>query len=247
MKRNGEEQVKIRGFRVELGEVRAALTELAGVDQAAVIVREDRPGDRRLVGYVTESPVGAVDPAGARAGLAERLPSYMIPAEVMVLEALPLTGDGDIDTRALPAPELSIDPRIKQVLHDVFARLLGVEHVGIDESFFDLGGDSLSAMRAITAVNAALNVDLKVGALFNSPTIAQLASRIDGNSGGLKPLVGCDPARGDSVVVRAEPAVVHRPIAGALTGLQQVGGAAPARTAECRSAECGAGRSGGSA
>jgi acyl carrier protein len=133
-----------------------------------------------------------VDPAGARAGLAERLPSYMIPAEVVVLEALPLTGDGEIDTRALPAPEIPIDPRIKQVLHDTFARLLGVERVGVDESFFDLGGDSLSAMRAITAVNVALDVDLKVGALFNAPTIAQLASRIDGNSGGLKPLVAAE-------------------------------------------------------
>ncbi|BBZ39434.1 hypothetical protein MCNS_24970 [Mycobacterium conspicuum] len=195
MKRNGDEPVKIRGYRVELGEVRAALAELAGVDRAAVIVREDRPGDRRLVGYVTESRRGAVDPAGARAGLAERLPSYMIPAEVLVLEALPLTADGDVDTRALPAPEPRIDPRIKQVLHDVFARLLGVDEVGIDESFFDLGGDSLSAMRAITAVNAALDVDLKVGALFNSPTIAQLAARIDGNSGGLMPLrAGARPA-----------------------------------------------------
>ncbi|MGO9154397.1 amino acid adenylation domain-containing protein, partial [Mycobacterium sp.] len=197
MKRNGQpphagcadEQVRIRGYRVELGEVRAALAELAGVDRAVVIVREDRPGEQRLVGYVTESAVGTVDPAGARAGLAERLPSYMIPAEVVVLEALPLTGDNEIDTRALPAPEIPIDPRIKQVLHDIFARLLGVERVGVDESFFDLGGDSLSAMRAITAVNAALDVDLKVGALFNAPTIAQLASRIDGNSGGLKPLV----------------------------------------------------------
>ncbi len=197
MKRDGhpryvaqaDQQVKIRGYVIDCGEVAAALTGLPGVDQAVVIAREDRPGDKRLVGYVTESVVGMVEPVGARAGLAERLPSYMVPAEVLVLEALPLTADREIDIRALPAPEIPIDPRIKQALHDIFARLLGVDSVGVDESFFELGGDSLSAMRAITAVNAALDVDLKVGALFNAPTIAQLASRIDGHSGRLKPLV----------------------------------------------------------
>ncbi|HTQ17105.1 MAG TPA: condensation domain-containing protein, partial [Mycobacterium sp.] len=184
-----DEQVKIRGHRIELGEVEAALAGLPGVDHAVAIVREDRPGYKRLVGYVTESVAGVVDPAGARARLTERLPSYLVPAEVVVLETLPLTVNGDIDTRALPAPETFVDPRIRQALHDVFTRLLGVERVGVDESFFDLGGDSLSAMRAVTAINAALDVDLKVSAVFNAPTIAQLAARINGDSGGLQPLV----------------------------------------------------------
>ncbi|HTQ22839.1 condensation domain-containing protein, partial [Mycobacterium sp.] len=121
--------------------------------------------------------------------LTERLPSYLVPAEVVVLETLPLTVNGDIDTRALPAPETFVDPKIRQALHDVFTRLLGVEHVGVADSFFELGGDSLSAMRAVTAINAALDVDLKVSAVFNAPTIAQLAARINGNAGGLKPLV----------------------------------------------------------
>ena len=187
-----DEQAEIRGYRIEPGEVQAALAALPGVDRAVVLAREDRPGDKRLVGYVTESVTGAVDPAGARAGLAERLPSYMVPAAVVVLEALPMTIDGEIDTRALPAPAHAIDPRIEQVLRDIYIRLLGVESpqvIGVDESFFDLGGDSLSAMRAITAINAALDVDLKVGTLFNWPTIAQLATRIGGDLGGLKPLV----------------------------------------------------------
>src|ERR1700750_1311397 len=96
-----DEQVKIRGYRIELGEVQAALTALDGVEQAVVIVREDRPGDKRLVGYVT----GTADPAKIRARLAERLPAYMVPAAVVVIDALPLTPNGKLDTRALPAPE----------------------------------------------------------------------------------------------------------------------------------------------
>ena len=100
-----DEQVKIRGYRIELGEVQAALAGLDGVEQAVVIAREDRPGDKRLVGYVTESETGAVEPAGARTTLADRLPPYMVPAAVVVLESLPLTVNNKLDIRALPAPE----------------------------------------------------------------------------------------------------------------------------------------------
>ena len=167
-----DEQVKIRGHRIEPGEVVAALTALPGVDQAAVVAREDRPGDKRLVGYIT----GTADPAATRAQLAERLPSYLVPAAVVVLDALPLTVNGKLDTRALPAPEYRDDDRyrapstpIEETLAGIYARILGVDRVGVDASFFDLGGDSLSAMRVIAAIDAELDVQLKVADTLQLP------------------------------------------------------------------------------
>ncbi|MET0396582.1 MAG: amino acid adenylation domain-containing protein, partial [Longimicrobiaceae bacterium] len=191
-----DDQVKIRGYRIELGEIQTALTELDGVEQAAVIAREDRPGDKRLVGYITETVTGAVDPAAARAALVERLPGYMVPAAVVVLPALPLTVNGKLDTRALPAPEYTdvdhyrapTDPT-EDILAGIYAQVLGHARVGIDDSFFDLGGDSLSAMRLIAAINTGLDADLPVRALFDAPTIAQLAPRLGGDAGGREPLV----------------------------------------------------------
>ncbi|WP_157011894.1 AMP-binding enzyme, partial [Mycobacterium celatum] len=128
-----DEQVKIRGYRIELGEVQAALAGCAGVGQAAVIVREDRPGDKRLVGYVT----GAVDPVAVRAALAERLPAYMVPAALVVLDTLPLTVNGKLDKRALPAPEYADVDRyrapanaIEELLAGIYAQVLGLEQVG---------------------------------------------------------------------------------------------------------------------
>ena len=123
-----DEQVKIRGYRIELGEVQAALAGLDGVEQAVVIAREDRPGDKRLVGYVT----GTAEPAEIRAALAERLPAYMVPAAVVVLDALPLTVNGKLDTRALPAPEYREADRyrapasaIEEILAGIYAQVLG--------------------------------------------------------------------------------------------------------------------------
>ena len=169
-----DEQVKIRGYRIELGEVRAALAGLDGVEQAVVIAREDRPGDKRLVGYVT----GTADPAGMRAALAERLPAYMVPAAVVVLEALPLTVNGKLDNRALPAPEYTDADRyrapatpIEEILAGIYAQVLGVERVGVDDSFFDLGGDSLSAMRLIATINTGLDAHLAVRTLFYAPSV----------------------------------------------------------------------------
>ena len=190
-----DEQVKIRGYRIELGEVQAALAGLDGVEQAVVVAREDRPGDKRLVGYVT----GTADPAKMRTALAERLPAYMVPAAVVVLAALPLTVNGKLDKRALPAPEYQDADRYRapaspteEILAGIYARVLGVERVGVDDSFFDLGGDSLLAMRLVAAVNTGLDGGLAVRTLFEAPTIAQLAPRIGGDADRRKPLVAGD-------------------------------------------------------
>ena len=190
-----DEQVKIRGYRIELGEVQAALAGVDGVQQAVVIAREDRPGDKRLVGYVT----GTWDPAAARAQLGERLPEYMVPAAVVRLDVLPLTVNGKLDKRALPAPEYqdaggyrAPATPTEEIMAGIYARVLGLERVGADESFFDLGGDSLSAMRVIGAINAALDAGLSVRALFEAPTVAQLAPRIAAGDGGLEPLAAVE-------------------------------------------------------
>jgi thioester reductase-like protein len=179
-----DEQVKIRGYRIELGEIQAALSGLDAVDRAVVIVREDRPGDKRLVGYVTESTPGALDVVTARAQLREGLPPYMVPAALVVIDALPLTVNGKLDTRALPAPTYrDVDYRapgndIENLLADTYAEVLGLDLVGIDDSFFDLGGDSLSAMRLIATLNKTLHTHLTVRTLFNAPTVAGLSRHL---------------------------------------------------------------------
>src|SRR6185312_9486619 len=186
-----DEQVKIRGHRIELGEVQAALAGLDGVEQAVVIAREDRPGDKRLVGYVT----GTADPAKMRAALAERLPAYMVPTAVVVIDALPLTVNGKLDKRTLPAPEYQDVDRYRapsntaeELLADMYAQVLGLQRVGVEDSFFDLGGDSLLAMRLVAAANSSLDARLEVEALFEAPTVAQLASRLGVGGDGVAPL-----------------------------------------------------------
>ena len=172
-----DEQVKIRGYRIELGEVQAALAGLDGVEQAVVIAREDRPGDKRLVGYFT----GTADPASRAAALGERLPAYMVPAAVVVIEALPLTVNGKLDTRALPAPEYTDADRyrapanaVEEILAGIYAQVLGLERVGVDDSFFDLGGDSILSMQVVARARAA-GVLCRPRDIFVEQTVARLA------------------------------------------------------------------------
>ncbi|PIB73331.1 non-ribosomal peptide synthetase, partial [Mycobacterium celatum] len=171
-----DEQVKIRGYRIELGEIQAALADCDGVQQAVVIAREDRPGDKRLVGYVT----GHADPAELRTQLGERLPAYMVPAAVVVLDALPLTPNGKLDTRALPAPDYTVGHyrapgnAVEEVLAGIYAQVLGMKRVGVDESFFDLGGDSISAMQVVARARAA-NLLCRPRDVFVEQSVARLA------------------------------------------------------------------------
>src|SRR5262249_14830560 len=180
-----DQQVKLRGFRIELGEVEAALRECAAVPEAIVMLREDSPGDKRLVAYVIGDK--EIQSSALRSHLAERLPDYMLPGDFVVLEKFPLTPSGKIDRKALPAPErlrapeTSAAPRtmIEQLLANIWAEVLRADKTGIHDDFFELGGHSLLAMQAIARIREALGIDLPVRQLFEQRTIANLARNID--------------------------------------------------------------------
>lgn len=180
------DQVKILGFRVELAEVEAVLARYPGTAHVAVVTREAPDGEKRLVAYVVPESAGT-DLAGLRAHAADALPEYMVPTAFIPLDALPLTPNGKLDRRALPEPDFSSDAAYRapqnerqEKLCAIFADVLGVPRIGIDDSIFDLGGgQSLTAMRMVNRIRTALGVDMTIGVLFDSPTVASLAKRID--------------------------------------------------------------------
>ncbi len=177
-------QIKLRGFRIELGEIEAALRAAARVEDAAVLVREDTPGNPQLVAYVVSSDP-ALDTATLKAELAGSLPDYMVPTAFVVLEALPLNPSGKLDRKALPAPELTsgaayVAPRdaTEAGLVEIWRGILGIEQLGVHDDFFALGGHSLLATRLISQIRGQLAVELPVRAVFEAPTVAGLAQRI---------------------------------------------------------------------
>ncbi|RYZ45687.1 MAG: amino acid adenylation domain-containing protein, partial [Myxococcaceae bacterium] len=197
-------QVKLRGFRIELGEIEVALQSHPDIQDATVLVREDVPGDQRLVAYVVSSaapgptttpgpnaapgPNVALEPNALRAFLKQRLPDYMVPATFVTLATLPLTANGKVDRKALPAPEASTQQRERYVaprtsterqLAELWAQVLRIKRIGRQDHFFELGGHSLLATQVVSRVRAAFGVELPLRALFEAPTLEQLALRVE--------------------------------------------------------------------
>ncbi|WP_226893766.1 non-ribosomal peptide synthetase [Nisaea sediminum] len=188
-------QVKLRGFRIELGEIESALMSHGSIKEAAVLLREDRQGDPRLVGYLVAE--GNVIPADLGPKLRERLPEHMVPSDWVTLEALPITANGKLDRNALPAPELTAAglggrPRgpEEEVCCAVLAGVLGREEVGAEDNFFALGGHSLLAVQVVGRLRKALGIELPANAVFAHPTARDLAKHVrDAKRADEKPIV----------------------------------------------------------
>ncbi|QSQ23764.1 non-ribosomal peptide synthase/polyketide synthase [Pyxidicoccus parkwayensis] len=184
-----DEQVKLRGFRIELGEVESVLAEHPSVAQAVVALREDAPGDKRLVAYVVPRPGEQAEPQSLRAALLSRLPDYMVPAAFVSLESLPLTTSGKVDKKALPAPEGAhavasseyVAPRtdLERRLAAIWSELLDVEQVGLHDEFMSLGGHSLLATQVMARIRANFGVELPLRVLFESATLEKLATQLE--------------------------------------------------------------------
>jgi len=183
-----DSQVKLRGFRIELGEIESVLGEHSGVAEAVVVVWEDAPADRRLVAYVVPRGTEAPAPRELRGFLKERLPEHMVPAVFVTLEAFPLTPNGKVNRRALPAPDRSgaadgeadQAPRtpLEEVLATLWAQVLGLDRVGVHQDFFELGGHSLLATRLLARVRKLLRAEVPIRGFFEAPTIAAMAQVI---------------------------------------------------------------------
>jgi acyl carrier protein len=185
-----DHQVKVRGFRIELGEIETALGAQAGVRESVVVVREDAHGEQQLMGYVVAAAVEAGEPlrgSELRVSLRGRLPEYMVPSAIVVLDELPLTPNGKVDRKALRAMKWEDDARAfdpletptEEMLAELWSDMLGVERIGANDNFFDLGGHSLTATRLISRVRAAFSVELSLRTLFVAPTVRGLAGAIE--------------------------------------------------------------------
>jgi amino acid adenylation domain-containing protein len=181
-----DQQVKVRGYRIELGEIEAALQAHPGVEACAVIAREDQPGEKRLVAYVVTNSAVA---APFRGFLKDRLPEYMIPSAFVEMDHLPLTPNGKVDRKALPAPEREwternryVGPRngAEEILCGLFAEVLNRDRVSVHDDFFAIGGHSLLATKLVSRIRSTFGVDVALRRVFESPTIAKLATQLQG-------------------------------------------------------------------
>ncbi|MEG4044872.1 amino acid adenylation domain-containing protein [Microcoleus sp. Pol17_C1] len=192
-----DRQVKLRGFRIELGEIEAGLSHHPSVREAAVLLQENEPGNQRLVAYiVSHSKLSVQDSQlieSLRSFLKEKLPEYMIPSAFVVLKALPLTPNGKIDRQALPAPSVAanftdtfVGPRTpgEEILAGIWSQLLNLKKVGIHDNFFELGGHSLLITQLLAKVRESFQVELPLRVLFEAPTVAGLAEKIEIQQGG---------------------------------------------------------------
>ncbi|WP_445310266.1 amino acid adenylation domain-containing protein [Microcoleus vaginatus] len=199
-----DNQVKIRGFRIELGEIEAVLMQNRAVQDAVVIDQEYDLNDKRLVAYVVPSQGQVLSISELRRDLKQKLPDHMIPSAFVQLEAVPLTPNGKVDRRALPVPDATrtdleedfVAPRtpVEKVLVEIWAEVLGVERVGIHDKFLELGGHSLLAIRIVSRLRDTLKVELPISSLFASPTVADLAKRIEAGDRE-KPFLQAPPIR----------------------------------------------------
>ncbi|WP_257450671.1 non-ribosomal peptide synthase/polyketide synthase, partial [Archangium lipolyticum] len=195
-----DHQVKVRGFRIELGEIESVLVQHPALKQAVVLAREDSPGHKRLVAYGVAKPEQTVDTEEVRRFIRERLPEYMVPAVVMVLDAMPLTSVGKVDRKALPAPELSaaedtyVAPRtpVEKQLAAIWQQVLRVERVGLHDGFFDLGGDSILSLQIVARARRA-GLHLTPKHLFQHQTLAELATAVSEEQGVQGPVSGTVP------------------------------------------------------
>ncbi len=183
-----DDQVQLRGFRVELGEIEARLRECEGVGDATVVLREDDRGEAQIVGYVVARGSPAPTAGGLRAQLESKLPDYMVPGQLVLLDTIPLTPHGKVDRRALPAPD-GARPElestfeaphtdVERTVADIYQRVLGVDRVGLDDNFFELGGDSMRITDVAEELREAFSQEISLVTLFERPTVRSLASHL---------------------------------------------------------------------
>ena len=184
-----DNQVKIRGYRVELGEIEAVLGRHGAIQQAVVLAREDNPGDRRLAAYIVATPSSTPSTSDLRSYLQQKLPDHMVPSTFMFMASLPLTANGKLDRKALPAPdptrpelnEAFTSPRtpVEGILASIWAEVLKLDKVGIHDNFFDLGGHSLLATQVVSRIRNAFSIEFPLRSLFELPTVGGMAEMIE--------------------------------------------------------------------